>query len=100
MTPSVSPLSNIVLNLYSQEAIVSDHSGEHQCEDVLDESLSRLAATGPEFRGGLSNHGPMAAEAIIRLGRPDDVESWLDSYLRQLEKPPRPTVRITDRTWR
>ena len=23
---------------------------------VLDESLSRLAATGPEFGGGLSNH--------------------------------------------
>src|ERR1700757_311744 len=33
--------------------------------DVLDEGLSRLAATGPEYRGGLSNHGPMAAEALV-----------------------------------
>jgi hypothetical protein len=26
--------------------------------EVLDESLGRLAATGPEFGGGLSNHAP------------------------------------------
>lgn len=31
-------------------------------EHTLDESLARLAVTGPEFGGGLSNHGPMAAE--------------------------------------
>jgi hypothetical protein len=79
---------------------VSDRSVKHQHQDVLDESLSRLAATGPEFRGGLSNHGPMAAEAMIRLGRPGDVGPWLDSYIRQLEEPPRPTARITERTWR
>jgi hypothetical protein len=69
-------------------------------QGVLDESLSRLAATGPEFDGGLSNHGPMAAEAMIRLGRSDDVEPWLDNYLRRLESPPRTTERITDQTWR
>ena len=48
---------------------------------MLDEGLSRLAVTGPEFRGGLSNHGPMAAEALVRLGRADAVEHWLDGYL-------------------
>src|ERR1700722_18752887 len=80
--------------------MVPERSGKHEHDDVLDESLSRLAVTGPEFRGGLSNHGPMAAEAIIRLGRPDDVEPWLDSYLPQLEERPRPTARITDQTWR
>jgi Questin oxidase-like len=69
-------------------------------EEVLDESLHRLAATGPEFRGGLSNHGPMAAEAMVRLGRADDVESWLDGYLRRLEETPGATGRITDQTWR
>jgi hypothetical protein len=68
--------------------------------DVLDESLSRLSVTGPEFRGGLSNHGPMAAEAMIRLGRPGDVEGWLDAYLGRLEPAPRSTGRITDLTWR
>jgi hypothetical protein len=85
----------------------ADRSGPGRCgasrsvqEDVLDESLSRLAVTGPEFRGGLSNHGPMAAEALVRLGRAGDVESWLDGYLRRLEEAPGATGRITDRTWR
>lgn len=66
--------------------------------DVLDESLARLAVTGPEFGGGLSNHGPMAAEALVRLGRSDDVEPWLDAYIGRLEEAPRPGLRITD--WR
>ena len=68
--------------------------------EVLDEGLIRLAATGPEFRGGLSNHGPMAAEALVRLGRADAVEHWLDGYLRKLDGPPRSAGRITDETWR
>jgi hypothetical protein len=68
-------------------------------EDVLDEGLSRLAATGPEFGGGLSNHGPMAAEAMIRLGRADDVEPWLDGYIGRLEEAPSPTEAITEQTW-
>jgi hypothetical protein len=66
--------------------------------DVLDESLARLAVTGPEFGGGLSNHGPMVTEALVRLGRADDVESWLDGYIGRLEEAPRPGLRITD--WR
>jgi hypothetical protein len=67
---------------------------------VLDEGLSRLAATGPEFGGGLSNHGPMAAEALVRLGRADVVEHWLDDYLKRLDDAPRATDPITDQTWR
>jgi hypothetical protein len=68
--------------------------------DALDEGLSRLAATGPEYRGGLSNHGPMAAEALVRLGRADAVEHWLDGYLRRLDGALRPGDRVTDATWR
>ena len=40
----------------------------------------------------------MGAEALVRLGRPDDVEPWLDGYIRELEEPPRATDRITDET--
>lgn len=79
---------------------MSDGSETRRDRDVLDESLARLAATGPEFGGGLSNHGPMAAEAMIRLGRPEDVEPWLDRYIRRLEEPPRASDRVTDQTWR
>jgi hypothetical protein len=67
--------------------------------EVLDEGLARLAVTGPEFRGGLSNHGPMATEAMVRLGRPDVIERWLDGYLKRLDDPPAPSDRITDQTW-
>src|ERR1700722_18898682 len=77
---------------------MSDASAK--ASDVLDEGLSRLAATGPEYRGGLSNHGPMAAEALVRLGRADAVEHWLDGYLRRLDGAPRPGDRVTDATWR
>jgi hypothetical protein len=69
-------------------------------DEILDETLRRLAVTGPEWGGGLSNHGPMAAEAMIRMGRPDEVGHWVDGYLPRLEKAPRPSARITDGTWR
>ncbi len=80
--------------------MMPDGSDVPEREDILDESLSRLAATGPEFGGGLANHGPMASEAMIRLGLPGDVEPWLDRYMRRLEEPPRAAEKITDANWR
>jgi hypothetical protein len=67
---------------------------------TLDEGLSRIAGTGPEFDGGMSNHAPMGAEALVRLGRADAVEHWLDDYLTRLDEAPAPNDRITDQTWR
>ena len=68
--------------------------------DALDEGLGRLATTGPEYRGGLSNHGPMAAEALVRLGRADAVGHWLDGYLPKLDEAPRASDRVSDENWR
>jgi Questin oxidase-like len=56
---------------------------------ALDEAYERLHVTGPEFDGFLSNHGPMAAEAMVRHGHSDLVGSWLDVYMRRLEEFPR-----------
>lgn len=67
-------------------------------DDVLDEAYGRLRSTGPEFDGWLSNHGPMAAEALARHGHDDNVSMWLDRYCRRLEAAPRPSGRIDD--WR
>ncbi len=58
---------------------------------TLDEAYQRLHATGPEFDGWLSNHGPMVAEAMSRRGRADGVQRWLDFYVRRLEEFPRGT---------
>ncbi|WP_067178132.1 questin oxidase family protein [Microtetraspora niveoalba] len=66
--------------------------------DQLDEAFTRLAPTGPEFRGGLSNHGPMVAEALVRLGAADAIPGWVSGYLPRLEDGPRGGERIAD--WR
>lgn len=75
---------------------MSDASGT----EVLDEGLSRIAHTGPEFGGGLSNHAPMAAEALVRLGHSGEVGHWLDDYLRRLDEAPAASEPITAQTWR
>lgn len=67
---------------------------------LLDSVYQRMRGTGPEFGGWLSNHGPMAADALIRLDRPDAVGSWVDGYLWKLEDSPRPRWRIEDSEWR
>jgi hypothetical protein len=56
---------------------------------TLDEAYERLHATGPEFEGWLSNHGPMAAEAMVRHGHAGQVHRWLDGYMARLEEFPR-----------
>ena len=68
--------------------------------EVLDETYERLHRTGPEFEGWLSNHGPMAADALIRLGRSGQVEGWVDQYAQRLEEAPRPRWPISAHEWR
>ncbi|MGA5566350.1 questin oxidase family protein [Streptomyces platensis] len=66
---------------------------------TLDEALLRLHTAGPEFGGYLSNHGPMAVEAMVRNGQARTVHGWLDTYARKLEDVPAPRVRLTDANW-
>ncbi len=47
---------------------------------VLDDAYDRLHATGPEWGGNLTNHGPMAAEVMVRRGYGDGVDGWV--YVR------------------
>jgi len=73
---------------------------------VLDEAYQRLHSKGPEFGGdeegnhGLSNHGPMAVEVMVRRGLDLDVHSWLDRYLDRLTELPGTNQRITANNWR
>jgi hypothetical protein len=57
-------------------------------DDVLLDALDRLRGTGPEFDGFLANHGPMAAEALVRIGAADAVPSWVDRYRGRLDAAP------------
>lgn len=74
--------------------------------DRLLEAYARLRRYGPEFGGddegnhGLTNHGPMAVEVLVRRGLDVDVDRWLDRYVRRLDDLPAATRPITPSTWR
>lgn len=67
---------------------------------ILDEALDRLRGTGPERNGWLSNHAPMAAEALVRQGHDADVHHWIDGYRDRLEEVPRGIAPIRPDEWR
>ncbi|KUF19627.1 questin oxidase family protein [Streptomyces silvensis] len=72
----------------------SDTSG------ILDEALQRLHAFGPERLGRLTNHGPMAVEALVHGGRAAVVHRWLDHYRAKLEDMPARVAPVTEGDWR
>ena len=55
----------------------------------LDEALEIVHRTGPEFGAGLSNHAPMAAEALSVLGHGERAVGWVERYRGRLDDPPR-----------
>ncbi|MFH8474878.1 questin oxidase family protein [Streptomyces sp. NPDC018000] len=67
---------------------------------TLDEALERLHTAGPERNGWLSNHGPMAVEALVRHGQAPAVHRWLDHYSEKLEDMPDTASRVTAENWR
>ncbi|MCH6159127.1 questin oxidase family protein [Streptomyces sp. M600PL45_2] len=67
---------------------------------TLDEALERLHHSGPERDGWLSNHAPMAVEALVRHGHAPHVHRWLDGYRDKLEEMPAPSSPVTDDDWR
>jgi hypothetical protein len=70
-------------------------------ESILMEAYQRFHETGPEWGGQhLSNHGPMAVEAMVRRGHADSVHRWVDDYTRRLEDQPRGLVAVTEEDWR
>lgn len=68
--------------------------------NTIDEALEILHHTGPEFGGGLSNHGPMAVEAMIAMNRPDGVIDWVESYKSRLHDRPEASNPISREQWR
>ncbi|EST33870.1 questin oxidase family protein [Streptomyces roseochromogenus] len=69
-------------------------------DSTLDEAYERLHRTGPEFEGWLSNHGPMAVEALVRHGQARHVHRWLDRYMDRLDELPRGLSPVTADDWR
>jgi hypothetical protein len=67
-------------------------------EDVMEEALEMLDGTGPEWQR-FSNHGPMAAEALVRLRREEAVIDWVRRYKTRLEPFPAAKARIDPQHW-
>ncbi len=67
---------------------------------TLDEALERLHSFGPERNGWLSNHAPMAVEALVRHGQAPGVHRWLDHYRAKLENMPDRFTEVTPDNWR
>lgn len=67
---------------------------------VLDEAFERWKNTGPEFGPGLSNHGPMASEALVTMGRSDAVERWSAWYAPRLRERASPRNAVSATNWR
>ncbi|MGW0122313.1 questin oxidase family protein [Streptomyces sp. NPDC003327] len=67
---------------------------------TLDEALERLHTTGPERGGWLTNHAPMAVEALVRHGGAGTVHRWLDAYAPKLEELPAAQAPVTAANWR
>ena len=74
-------------------------TGQQRGDDDLRQALLRLAPTGAEYASFLANHGPMAAEAMLRLDLGDQIEPWLDPYLPRLDDAPEPRGLLTEETW-
>jgi Questin oxidase-like len=69
--------------------------------DALDDALTVFAGTAPQYGPlGLSNHGPMAAEALANLGRADAIEDWAKRYAIRLDDAPAPAERpLSEEEW-
>src|SRR5712692_3575778 len=75
---------------------VASRAANASSADELDEALRLLSRYGPEFGGGLANHGPMACEALVALGRKESVLPWVQGYRRRLQDRPPQRERLDE----
>lgn len=65
-----------------------------------DEALELFAGCGAEFGGGLANHGPMATDALVAMGRPKAVVGWAERYRARLDEAGTADNPIDSTEWR
>ncbi len=66
---------------------------------TIDEALDILHRTGPDLLNGNSNHGPMVAEALLALRRPDSVIPWIEGYKSRFQGRPQTRTPIAPADW-
>lgn len=68
-------------------------------DSTMEEALEFLAPYGPDLNNGMTNHAPMAAEALCALGRPGAVMPWIEQYRKWLAPRPESRQRIARESW-
>jgi hypothetical protein len=64
--------------------------------EALDEALKRMTGLAQ-----LTNHGPMAAEALVMLGRAEKVLPWVEGYMKRFTaKAPALRESVNEQNWR
>jgi hypothetical protein len=69
--------------------------------EAFEDALHAFADTAPEYSSlGLSNHGPMVAEAMATLGRAEAIPDWVARYRTRLNDAPPPAPRpLSEEEW-
>ncbi len=66
----------------------------------FDTILEFLEPWGPDLKNGLSNHAPMASEALYTLGKSESIFPWLEKYGKEFQKKKSPKGEIEIQTWK
>jgi len=74
--------------------------GSVDYSEAVNAALDRLRTTGFYIGDFFANHGPMAAEALAKLGYCDEVDGWVDANIDQRDHAPLPKPRETIGDWR
>jgi hypothetical protein len=67
---------------------------------LFDNALESIKDAGPDLRNGLTNHAPMAIEALCALGREDAVMPWTEHYRAGMLPWPATQEPIDPQNWR
>ncbi|SPX88477.1 hypothetical protein [Mycobacterium xenopi] len=61
--------------------------GSRDYTDAVNSALDRLRATGFYLDHFFANHGPMAAEALAKLGFCEEVDGWVENNIQHRNYP-------------
>jgi Questin oxidase-like len=94
---SAATITCLPLRLWSGDQAISGGSTSTPTNaDAMEEALAMLAGLAP-----LTNHGPMAAEALVALGRAESVAAFVESYKKRFSASfPATYQPVTRANWR
>ena len=79
-----------------QQSLPGSTASTSSNADTMEQALEMMSKLAP-----LTNHGPMAAEALVALGRADAVVSWVEGYKKRFRSSyPEARQPLTRENWR